>query len=209
MITKSILIVEETRTRHVCPAGTHNAVCAGVYDAGVQKSANGWPEKRKFVTIFEVEEKISAGPLAGQPYRVSRIVSASLNDKSTLTALLTSWLGKDPRKRVNGKTEFELSTLIGKPCMLTVAHKTTPDGDSQAVITAISAHMKGLPTLTSTLDPTETHDWVRRMQDQRLDKAQQLDGYQPIPEAPIMTAQPAVENPPPAAEEDAGDSMLS
>ena len=205
---EKIVIVEETRTKHVCPSGTHNAVCAGVYDLGVQKSANGWPERRKLAMIFEVAEKIAEGPLAGQPYRLSKIVSASLNDKSTLTALLTSWLGKDPRKKVNG-SKFEPSALVGKPCMLTVAYKTTPDGDSQPIISAISSHMMGLPTLISTLDPNETPDWVRRMQDQRLDKAQQVDGYQPIPEAPTMLEQPAAENPPPAAEEDAGDSMLS
>ena len=167
-----IMIVEETKSKQVCPDGTYNAVCAAVYDLGVQKSANGWPERRKLAFIFEVQEYIADGPLAGQPFRVSKIVSASLSDKSTLTAMLTSWFGHDPRSKGSGRTAFSPSSLVGKPCMLTVAHKTNQDGDAQPFISTIALHMRGLPVLASNFDPSNVPEWVIKMQGQRLDKPQ-------------------------------------
>jgi hypothetical protein len=183
MITNEIVLVEEQKQRQTCPTGTHNAVCAAVYDLGVQRGSNGWPDKRKLALIFEVEQKIAEGPLSGQPFRISKIVSASLSDKSTLTALLTAWYGHDPRKTVNGRTMFSLSSLVGKPCMLTVVHKRTPDGDVQAIVTVISAHMKGLDVLGSTFDATKAPEWVVRMQNQRLDVGlANAVGAKPTPE---------------------------
>lgn len=164
-----IVLVEEAKPKHVCPAGTHNALCVGVYDLGKQKSAVGWPDRRKMALMFETEDKITDGKLAGQPYRLSKIVSDSMNDKSTLITTLTSWLGRDPRTLVNGKVELRMGSLVGKPCMLTIAHKTTSDGDTQAVVTTVSSHMKGLPALTSTFNPNDVPEWIKKMQSQRLD----------------------------------------
>ena len=204
-----IMIVEETKSKRVCPDGTYNAVCAAVYDLGMQKGSNGWPERRKLAFIFEVQEHITDGPLAGQPYRVSKIVSASLSDKSTLTAMLTSWFGHDPRTKGSGRTAFSPSSLVGKPCMLTVAHKVNQDGDAQPFISTIALLMRGLPVLTSTFDPRNVPEWVIKMQGQRLDRldkpqaqATQADQTEQDAEKPNVPEQPVqVEIPPPIVED--------
>jgi hypothetical protein len=195
MSTNEIVIVEESKPKHVCPIGTYNGLCVAVYDLGKQKSGKGWPDRRQLAFIFEVAEQIADGPLAGQPYRVSKIVSATLSDKSTLTALLTSWAGFDPRKHENGKTFFSPSKLVGKPCMLTVAHKTTSGGDAQAFISGISSPMKGLPVLKSTFDPANVPEWVKTMQSQRLDPIPQQEAASNTPE------QQAAEVPPPPVDD--------
>lgn len=209
MSNQEFVISEDAKVRQVCPDGSHNAVCAAVHDLGVQKSNTvGWPSRRKVALIFEVAETFAEGPLAGQPYRLSKIVSATLSDKSTLTALLTSWFGRDPRKKVNGKTEFAPPMLVGKPCTLTVVHKTTADGDTQAIVQTVASHMKGLPVLSSTLDSSQVPDWIRRMQDERLDKVAQTQAVgsgetaKPITlEMPVVAVDAAAsESPPPAAE---------
>lgn len=172
-------IYQDSMDKVMCPSGNFNAICVGVYDLGVQPSKNGWPAKRKVAICFEVEKKIEAGPLAGQPYRLSRIVSTSLNRKSALSEMLVSWFGRDPVGSENGNRVFDFAALIGKPCTISVAHHAK-DGDTRAFIQSISGHMDGMPVLKSDFDPYgQTPDWIERMRSHRIN-----------PREPLLEAKP-------------------
>lgn len=163
------IIEEVCGDKVVCPPNNHNAVCAAFFNAGLQPGINGWPARKKIVLVFETEETIDSGPLQGQPYRVSKIMTASLNEKSTLRQTLISWLGHDPIQKVNGKRRFRCRDLVGKPCTITVVHEEK-DGEMRPRIVAVSPRMSSFPALTPKMNPSEIPEWIRKMQEQRLDK---------------------------------------
>jgi len=162
------LIIEQSTNKTTCPAGNFNSLCVGVHDLGIQPSKNGWQPRQKLAIVFEIDKEIEDGPLAGERYRISKIVSASLNTKATLMKMLTSWFGRDPTVGSNGKRRFDFETLVGRPCMLSVTHQEK-DGETRATISSVSAHVDGLPILPMTSDPDDTPEWVEKMRAERLD----------------------------------------
>ncbi|EMT8246002.1 hypothetical protein KLR49_002128, partial [Neisseria gonorrhoeae] len=77
----------------------------------------------------------------GRPYLISRRYTASLHSKSQLATDLKSWRGRDftPEERDN----FDLRNILGKPCLLSIAHQESSDGKTTyANISAISNKMK-------------------------------------------------------------------
>lgn len=158
-----MIVYEESKAKVICPAGTHNGVCIAVHDLGKQPGFQGEAPKHKLALIFEIDKKIADGPLQGQPYRISRIVGASLHEKSVLSGILRAWFAKDPVERNSGIRQFEENTLVGKPCLLTVAHESK-NGETRANITSIAKHYDGAPVLKPSAGSGEVPEWVRKMQ---------------------------------------------
>lgn len=166
------MIIEECSSsdRAICPAGIHNAVCVLVHNLGKQPSLNTeWPARQKMVLMFETGDLIDSGTLSGQPYRMSKIMTASLNERATLRQWLISWYGTDPIQSVNGKRRFDVAQLVGKPATITVVHDGF-NGETRPKIVAIAPPMPGQPALMAKMNPSEIPDWIRTMEAQRLDK---------------------------------------
>jgi hypothetical protein len=77
-----------------------------------------------------------------QPFSVSKEFTLSMHEKATLRKFLESWRGK-------GFTEeeakrFDVSKLIGAPCMLNIIHKESKTGKTYADISSVSTMPKGL-----------------------------------------------------------------
>ncbi len=128
-------------------AGAHAAVCDMIVDLGVQPSPGGqFAPKRTVVLRFQIPsirvEITRDGETKDLPAVISRTVGLSLNEKSTLYALLTSWRGKSftPEEL----KAFDLSKVAGKPAFINVTHAVKGDR-TYANLTSIMPIPKGMP----------------------------------------------------------------
>ena len=128
-------------------AGAHAAVCDMVVDLGVQPSPGGqFAPKRTVVLRFQIPsirvEITKDGETKDLPAVISRTVGLSLNEKSTLYALLTSWRGKafTPEEL----KAFDLGKVAGKPAFINVTHATKGER-TYANLTSIMPIPKGMP----------------------------------------------------------------
>jgi hypothetical protein len=122
-----------------------------VVDLGVQASPGGqYAPKRTVMLRFQIPEirvEITKdGETKSLPAVISRTVGLSLNEKSTLYGLLTSWRGKaftpDELKK------FDLGKVAGKPAFINVTHSVKGDR-TYANLTSIMPLPKSMtaPTL--------------------------------------------------------------
>ena len=128
-------------------AGAYAAVCDMVVDVGVQPSPGGqFAPKRTVVLRFQIPEirvEITKdGETKSLPAVISRTVGLSLNEKSTLYALLTSWRGKAFTPEELKK--FDLGKIAGKPAFINVTHSVKGDR-TYANLTSIMPLPKAIP----------------------------------------------------------------
>jgi len=133
--------------RKPIPAAAYAAVLDLVADLGVQPSPNGqFAPKRTVVLRFQIPEirvEITQnGETKDLPAVISRTVGLSLNEKSTLYGLLTSWRGKafTPEEL----RRFDLSVIAGKPAFINVTHSVKGDR-TYANLTSIMPLPKSIP----------------------------------------------------------------
>lgn len=128
------------------PEGVHAAVADMVVFLGKQLTGftddkTGEPKVQEKVYLrFEVPKerltyKDKQGVDQNRPMTIGITVTASLSEKATLRKYLESWRGKQfTADELKG---FDLFTVLGAPCMLTVAHNTKGD-KTYANVTAIT-----------------------------------------------------------------------
>jgi hypothetical protein len=167
------LIISESKTKttkSLCPAGTHNAVCTGVDDLGLQSGFKNANPVRKIVFRFDVEELIDDGPLTGKPHRSHIIVNALLCENSTLKKILTEWGGYSGGGSGN-HGGYRIKDLVGKPAIIVVCHQPRKNGETAPVINGIFKHIRSLKVLEPSPTSLEPPEWVKKMQAKRLDNS--------------------------------------
>lgn len=145
------------------PAGTHQAVCYGVWDIGRQKS--GYFDKNeneviqhKVVIAWELNELMKEGDYEGKRFVILKEYSLSLGEKANLTKDLTSWRGvpfTDEEKK-----GFDIEKLVGVNCVLGIVHGKKKNGDDKNVISAIMKCPKGMPSLNPENPSNKMPKWV-------------------------------------------------
>lgn len=138
------LTVEDKGNFKSAPQGTHMGRCIKVIDLGTQESE--WPvgsgkikqQKKLFISWELPNELIDEGDLKGQPYSVGSFYTASLGEKANLRRDLESWRGKAFSEQE--RQGFDITALLGKPCMVTVVH----NDKGKANVTAVTAVPKGM-----------------------------------------------------------------
>lgn len=132
------------------PAGQHVAVCVAFVDLGTQLETYKGEAPQAVEKIFlawELTDHVTR-PVVGRDFR------ASLHPKANLRQWLKSWRGG---KDLKEDEEFDLTTLVGKKCVLTIEHRTSGDRTFASVVNLV-APMKGLPIP----DPEHTpYCWTR------------------------------------------------
>ena len=171
------------------PEGSHMAVCFRVIDLGTQRwEYQGEPQiGRKVLLAWELHGEADDGtPLTtddGQPLAVSKQYTLSLGKKANLRGDLESWRGK-------GFTEqelagFDITTLLGAPCMLTIKHtkKAEKTYANVATVAKFPAALKNMkPTAKNplqTFDVTNPDnrvyevlpDWIKKQIDQCVERS--------------------------------------
>jgi hypothetical protein len=111
-------------------AAAYAAVCDMIVDLGVQPSPGGqYAPKRTVLLRFQIPEVrvefTKDGETRSLPAVISRTVGLSLNEKSTLYGLLTSWRGRAFTQEELKK--FDLGKVAGKPAFINVTHSVKGD----------------------------------------------------------------------------------
>lgn len=126
--------------------GTYIAVCVGIVDIGEQYNSNYKNYANKLMLLFEIPSETVEVDGQQKPRWLSKEYTASLNEKSALFKHLTSWRAKQfsEAELSEDGDGFDVKTMIGQPCMLTVTVKDTDSGKYNR-IENISALPKGIP----------------------------------------------------------------
>jgi len=119
------------------PIGNHVGRCVHIVDLGTQHGEyQGQPTARQQVVItWELPDELMED---GLPFIVSAFFTNSLHEKAALRSALQNWRGKEfTPDELNG---FDLTNVLGKPCMVSVVH--TDKG--KAKVSAVAAMPKGI-----------------------------------------------------------------
>lgn len=188
------------------PAGSHQAVCYGVVDLGTQMSNNpAYADARKVCILWELpqergqfKDKADPTKTVDKPRAISATYTLSLGDKANLRKVLESWRAKQfTREELSG---FDISTIIGANCMLSVVHKAGSgknSGKTYANVASVSALPKGMskvglenPKLYFSLSdqtgeevtfPDNLPEWLRTLINQSKEMSDRHSEAQPAP----------------------------
>lgn len=126
------------------PANNHIARCYGMVEIGTVKEEQGLyagKESHKVRISFETPLECHDFGKGLQPFAIHKEFTLSMHEKATLRKFLESWRGKaftdDEAK------SFDITKLLGKPCMLNVIHKKSGSGNDYADISSIGTLPKG------------------------------------------------------------------
>lgn len=128
------------------PTGNYPARCYSMIHIGtVEENILGTIKILNKVRItweLPTELKVFKEENGEQPIVISKEFTLSMHEKSTLRNYLKNWRGKDfTEEEANA---FDITKLIGVPCMLNITHKKSKDGQrTYAEIGSISTMPKG------------------------------------------------------------------
>jgi hypothetical protein len=139
------------------PAGTHLAICCQVIDLGHQFSQFYGKTKHKVLIGWELPDEKNE---EGKPFLVWNRYTLSLHENSQLTVHLEAWRGRPFTEEE--RKGFHLKNVLGKPCMLNIAHEPGSDGKGKyARVKAVMAIPKGtkVPDLTAEQVLFDIEEW--------------------------------------------------
>lgn len=127
------------------PEGSHIAVCDMFVDLGMQDSRFGAKHKiylRWQIPNLTVEyEKDGVKTVA--PMTIGATYTLSLAEKSNLRPMLQSWRGR--AFTADELKKFDVTTVLGAPCMITVTHEPKDGGGVYANVGVVAKLPPGVP----------------------------------------------------------------
>lgn len=130
------------------PSGNHIARCYSMVEVGTEVVEYQGEKKSQYKVriTWELpnEKKVFSTDKGEQPYSVSKDYTLSMHEKSNLRHDLENWRGK-AFTEAEAKA-FDISKLLGAPCMLNVIHRQSQAGNPYATISGITAVPKGFIT---------------------------------------------------------------
>ncbi|MDM1049500.1 hypothetical protein HX018_14765 [Sphingobacterium hotanense] len=88
------------------------------------------------------ETKVFKEENGPQPLVISKEYTLSLHENAHLRSDLKSWRGQDFTE--DEVKQFDISVLVGVPCLLAITHKKSTNGKTYEEISAISKVVKGM-----------------------------------------------------------------
>lgn len=130
--------------------GSYSAVCAEVIDLGLIEEDNfdktAKVKNHKIAIVWELDELRDDG----KRFVMSNQYKLSLHEKSSLRKTLDAWRGVNfTEEQLQG---FDVETVIGANCILTIVATKKKDGSEGRKIGAVSKPMKGNVKLTVSAD---------------------------------------------------------
>lgn len=120
-----IVATNNSQPRELIPAGNYVARCFSMIELGtVPENYMGETKQLRKVRItweLPTETKVFDQSKGPQPLAISKEFTLSMNEKSNLRKMLASWRGKDFTE--DEAKSFDITKLLGKPCMLNIIHK--------------------------------------------------------------------------------------
>lgn len=148
MAIKANATSSKTFERKLIPSGNHVARCYGMIHIGTvtEKNAMGELQTMNKVLIdweLPLEKAVFTEEKGEQPFVFSKEFTLSMNEKANLRKLISSWRGKALTDAE--ASEFDLTKLVGTPCMINIVHKQTKDGSkTYANLAGVTPLPKGL-----------------------------------------------------------------
>lgn len=122
-------------------AGTYAARCYSMVHIGtVEETVMGTTKKLNKVRItweLPTEQKVFKEENGMQPHVISKEFTLSMHEKATLRKYLEGWRGKAFTDKES--ESFDITVLLGKPCVLSVIHRQAKNGNVYAEIASISS----------------------------------------------------------------------
>lgn len=144
-----------TIEREIIPVGNHIAICYKMIHIGtVQEDYMGETKTLNKIRVgWELPEELRMfGDKGELPLVIDREYTLSMHEKSNLRAMLKSWRGKDFTDEE--AKSFDVTKLLGKPCMINIIHKQSKDGTkTYAQIAGVTAVPKSLK-VPAQINPT-------------------------------------------------------
>lgn len=141
----SINATNQGTKRELLPAGNYIARCYSMIHIGtVEEDILGEKKllnKCRITWELPTEMRVFSEDKGEQPIVISKEYTLSMHEKATLRRDLESWRGKSFTEEQ--AKQFDITKLLGVPCMLNIIHKTTKQGSTFAVISNISSVPKG------------------------------------------------------------------
>ncbi len=124
------------------PEDQHTARCVLVVDIGTHDGSYG--PKHQCVVGWELPEvqQVFDEAKGPEPMMLSNFYTVSLSEKANLRQMLETWRGR--AFTADELSGFDLSSLLGVPCMLSVVHKTKPNGDIRAQVQSVAKLHKSI-----------------------------------------------------------------
>jgi hypothetical protein len=138
----SLTIAETTTTYTPPPAGSFPARLLKVVDLGLQDTEYEGEHRtvKQVQLVFQLLGEETRDD--GTPFELGRKFTASMGPKAALRKMLEAWRCKP--FTVDELRGFNVGSIVGLPCMVSVAHKFTAKGDTYAVVGSVSRPPKGL-----------------------------------------------------------------
>ena len=135
------------------PEGSHLAVCDMFVDLGMQDSRFGAKHKiylRWQIPALRVEFE-KDGQQVNAPMSIGATYTLSLSEKSNLRPMLQAWRGRAFTPEELKK--FDVTGVVGHPCMVTVTHSPKDGGGVYANVVAVARLPAGVPGPTLEGEP--------------------------------------------------------
>lgn len=137
---------ESTTPKEIVPAGNHVARCYSMVEIGTVTTEYMGEEKslKKVRVSWELpfKKKVFKPENGEQPYSISKEYTLSMYEKANLRKDLESWRGKGFND--TEAKSFDISKLLGKPCMINVIHKESKKGNMYAQVSSITPIPDGM-----------------------------------------------------------------
>ena len=132
------------------PEGTHLARCVQLIDLGTHHGEyQGQPTIRNQVIVrWELPHESVETKDGPQPMLVSKFYTNSLGEKANLRKDLEAWRGR--QFTVQELLQFDLMNVLGKPCMVTVAH----NDKGKAKVIGVAGMPKGMTCPDAVNEPS-------------------------------------------------------
>lgn len=173
------------RPRFLIPPGAHVARCFKVIDLGTHERTYQGQSKghqRKVWINWELSNELMDVDGKQLPAAIGKEFGLSLHEKAALYKFLTAWRGKAfTPEELKG---FDLTKLLGAPCLLNVVHETKEDGKVRANIASVSPVPKGMtvpaqanPSFTYSIDEDGYGEKFRSMHQWMQERIQKSEEY--------------------------------
>lgn len=157
----------EAKNRELIPQGMHVARCYSMIHVGTttweykgeKKSTN----KVRLTWEFPNEVRVFDEAKGEQPMVLSMEFTLSMYEKAKLRQTLENWRGKKfTDKEADG---FDITKLLGQPCMINVTHQEAKNGNIYARIGSVNPLPKGMKC------PAQINDTFEFNFDDKFDRA--------------------------------------
>lgn len=142
----SINASSKTKPRELIGAGNYIARCYSMIEIGtIQEEYKGdlkWIQKVRIGWELPMEMKTFDESKGPQPLAIHKDYTMALGKKANLRIMLDSWRGVALTEEE--AKSFDLTKLLGIPCMVNIIHKTSEKGNIYEQIASVTPIPKGL-----------------------------------------------------------------